>query len=256
VAERTCIRTISNFRERDVAAGGKGAPLVPYVDFLLFRHRRTGRVALNIGGIANITVIPGGAAREDVVAFDTGPGSMVIDALVARMSEGKQTYDRDGRVARSGKVHARLLDSMLADPYFALKPPKTTGREHFGQEFASGLIATGLPPADLIATATELTASSITAAISKYPALSNKAPIEVIASGGGVHNLWLMTRLRSLLPGVDVQTSAVHGIDPDAKEAIAFAVLAHEFEKGRTGNLPTATGARRAVLLGRGTPGC
>ena len=145
VAERTGLWTISNFRERDIAAGGRGAPLVPLVDYLLFRHRRIGRVALNIGGIANITVIPGGATREDVLAFDTGPGNMVIDALVSRMTEGRQTYDRDGRIARRAKVHDRLLASMLADPYFKLRPPKTTGREQFGQEFASGLVATGLP---------------------------------------------------------------------------------------------------------------
>jgi anhydro-N-acetylmuramic acid kinase len=249
-AERTGIRTISNFRERDIAAGGNGAPLVPFVDYLLYHHSRTGRVALNIGGIANITIVHPGADSKNVIAFDTGPGNMVMDALVNKLTDGKQTYDSDGRIARLGTVHTRLLDSMLSDPYFSLPPPKTAGREQFGQEFASGLIATGLPLADLVATATELTARSIAAAIGGFA----QPGYEVIASGGGVHNRWLMRRLRELLPVSDLQTSAAFGIDPDAKEAIAFALLAYQFVMRRTGNLPSATGARRAVLLGRSTP--
>lgn len=252
LAERTGLRVISNFRERDIAAGGRGAPLVPLVDYLLFRHRRVGRVALNIGGIANITVIPAGASRSDVVAFDTGPGNMVIDALVSRMTGGRQACDRDGRIARHAKVHSRLLKSMLDDPYFKLGPPKTAGREQFGQEYSSGLIATGVPLPDLIATATELTARSTASAVSSYASAAHA----VIASGGGVHNRWLMRRLRELLPAFDLVTTADHGIDPDAKEAIAFAVLAHEFVAGRSGNLPSATGARRAAVLGRDTPAC
>ena len=250
VAEHTGIRTISNFRERDIAAGGRGAPLVPLADFLLFRHRRIGRVALNLGGIANITVIPAGASREDIVAFDTGPGNMVIDALVSRMTEGRQTYDRNGRIGRHAKVHDRMLASMLADPYFKLRPPKTAGREQFGQEFSSGLVATGLPLEVLVATATECTARSVASAITTYAGRAR----EVIASGGGVHNRWLMRRLRELMPDLSVSTSGDFGIDPDAKEAIAFALLAHEFVMSRPGNLPSATGARRAVLLGRSTP--
>ncbi len=249
VAERTGMWVISNFRERDIAAGGKGAPLVPAVDYLLFRHRRIGRVALNIGGIANITVLPAGAEREDVIAFDTGPGNMVVDALVSHLTKGRETFDRGGAMARHGKVHFKLLESMLADGYFALSPPKTTGREQFGQEFVSGLVATGLPVEDLIATATELTAQNIARAIMRYEKIR-----EVIASGGGVHNRYLMKRLSDLLPKLELKTSAEFGIDPDAKEAIAFAVLAYEFVEGRTGNLPSATGARRAVLLGKGTP--
>jgi anhydro-N-acetylmuramic acid kinase len=250
LAERTGLRVISNFRERDIAAGGRGAPLVPLVDYLLFRHRRTGRVALNIGGIANITVIPAGASREDVIAFDTGPGNMVIDALVSRMTEGRQTCDRDGRIARRAKIHEPLLKSMLSDPYFKLRPPKSAGREQFGQEYSSGLIATGVALPDLIATATELTAQSIASAVTSHASTAR----EIIASGGGVHNRWLMRRLRQLLPAFELGTSADHGVHPDAKEAIAFAVLAHEFVSKRPGNLPSATGARRAVLLGRATP--
>ncbi len=167
VAERTGIRTISNFRERDMAAGGQGAPLVPYVDYLLFRHATRGRVALNIGGIANITVLRAGAKPEDVIAFDTGPGNMVIDALVAHHTAGRQRFDRGGASRRRGTVHARLLEAMLSDPYFTIKPPKSTGRERFGSEFVNGLIATGVALPDLIATATEFTAQSIARAIPK-----------------------------------------------------------------------------------------
>ena len=165
VAEKTGIRTISNFRERDIAAGGQGAPLVPYVDYLLFRDRKEGRVALNIGGIANITVIPPRATPEKIVAFDIGPGNMVMDALARHMTEGLRAYDRNGTIARSGTVHPRLLQSMMQDPYLRQKPPKSTGRERFGQQFVSGLIATGIPTPDLIATATEFTAASIAAAV-------------------------------------------------------------------------------------------
>lgn len=247
IAERTGVRTISNFRERDMAAGGQGAPMVPFVDYLLFRHARRGRVALNIGGIANITVIPAGAKPEDVVAFDTGPGNIVIDALVAHHTEGRQRYDREGRIARRGTIHERLLDAMMSDPYLDRKPPKTTGREQFGQQFVSGLLTTGIPLPDLIATATEFTARSIAHAIPR-------GMRELIVSGGGVHNRQIMRRLGALLPGIDVVSSADFGIDPDAKEAIAFAVLAYEFVRGRPSNLPSATGARRRVPLGKSSP--
>jgi anhydro-N-acetylmuramic acid kinase len=249
VAERTGITTISNFRERDMAAGGKGAPLVPYVDYLLFRDRRMGRVALNIGGIANISVIPANSLRGDVIAFDTGPGNMVIDGLVAHLTDGQEHYDRGGRIARGGNVNPRLLESMMSDPYFAQPPPKACGREQYGREFISGLIAIGLPLADLIATATEMTAQSIAMAI-----WARQSVGEVIVSGGGVHNQMLMKRLRELLPDHRVITSAEFGIDPDAKEAIAFAILAHELERRRPSNLPSATGASHAVLLGKISP--
>jgi len=191
--------------------------------------------------------MPAGAKPEDVIAFDTGPGNMVIDALVAHHTGGKQRYDRNGGIAGSGSVHARLLKAMLGDPYFTIKPPKSTGRERFGSEFVHGLIATGVALPDLIATATEFTAQSIARAIPK-------GMRELIASGGGVHNLQIMRRLAELLPGIDVKTTAEFGVDPDAKEAIAFAVLAYEFVRGRAGNLPRATGARRAVTLGKSSP--
>jgi len=249
VAERTGVRTISNFRERDIAAGGQGAPLVPYVDYMLFASSTVSRVALNIGGIANITVIPAGPIPGDILAFDTGPGNMVIDALVAHHTESKQRYDRNGSIASRGKVHERLLNSMLSDPYLDRKPPKSAGREQFGQQFVSGLLATGIPLPDLIATATEFTARSIALSI-----IETADPTEVIVSGGGLRNRWLIRRLRALLNFCEVKSSADFGVDPDAKEAIAFAILAYEFVRGREGNLPRVTGAARKVLLGKSTP--
>ena len=200
-----------------------------------------------MGGPANITVVRAGAKPSDVIAFDTGPGNMVIDALVVHHTGGKQRFDRGGAMARSGAVHARLLKAMLSDPYFTIKPPKSTGRERFGSEFVNGLIATGIALPDLIATATEFTVHSIVQAITKRTK-------DVIASGGGVHNLQIMRRLGDLRPGIDVKTTADFGVDPDAKEAIAFAVLAYEHARGLAGNLPRATGARRAVMLGKNSP--
>jgi anhydro-N-acetylmuramic acid kinase len=248
VTERTGIPTVSNFRERDIAAGGKGAPLVPFVDYLLFRHRRIGRIALNIGGIANITVIPAAAKPEQVTAFDTGPGNMIIDALVSHKTNARQRYDRDGRIARANKIHPRMLEAMLSDPYLTLPPPKSAGREQFGHEFSSGLVATGLPIDDLIATATEFTAQSIANAV-QFPNVT-----ELIVSGGGIHNRQIMRRLRDLLPNLAITTTKTHGIDPDAKEAIAFAVLAHAHVHRRPANIPSATGARHPAILGKHSP--
>jgi anhydro-N-acetylmuramic acid kinase len=243
VAERTGLQVISNFRERDIAAGGQGAPLVPFVDNLLFRHRTIARVALNIGGIANITVIP---AAANVIAFDTGPGNMVIDELVSRLTKGRNTCDNRGRIARSAKVNQTLLQTLKANPYFKRKPPKTAGREQFGEPFVNRLIATGLLLPDLIATATELTAVTIAEAIPKTTR-------EIIAAGGGVHNDTLMNRLRDLTAPGKLRLSSDFGIDPDAKEAIAFAVLAYEAHRQRPANLPSATGAKHPVLLGKTT---
>ena len=167
LAERTGVPVVSNFRARDIAAGGQGAPLVPFVDYLLFRHAKRTRIALNIGGIANITVIPPGAAPEDVVAFDTGPGNMVIDALAREYSKGKLNCDRGGRIAESGQVNGKLLDELLADPYYRRKPPKSAGREQYGAEFVARLKRIGPAAADLIATATVLTAATIAMGIGR-----------------------------------------------------------------------------------------
>jgi anhydro-N-acetylmuramic acid kinase len=235
IAERTGIRVIADFRSADIAAGGKGAPLVPFVDYRLFRHGEIGRIALNIGGIANITVLLAGAEIDRVIAFDTGPGNMVMDGLTG-------SFDRDGALARRGRVDQALLERLLADPYYSLAPPKTAGREQYGAEFLKNFQAIELE--DTVATAAELTVQTISRAVAGYMGIA-----EVIASGGGAHNGFLMERLRAVLPAA-VKTSADYGIDVDAKEAIAFAILAYESFHGRPGNVPSATGARRAVVLG------
>ncbi len=231
IAERTGIETIADFRPSDIAAGGKGAPLVPFLDYQLFRHPDRSRIALNIGGIANITVIPAGARTEDVIAFDTGPGNMVIDALAP-------PFDRDGARARAGRVNEAILAQLLADPYYHRAPPKSCGREQYGAEFVG---KTGRN----VATATELTVRTVALAVERYP-----DTCEVIVSGGGAHNTYMMERLRALLKP-RVTTSAEFGIDVDAKEAILFAVLAYQTQQQRAGNLPSATGARKPVILGK-----
>jgi anhydro-N-acetylmuramic acid kinase len=230
IALRTRIATFSDFRVADIAAGGKGAPLVPFLDYRLFRSDTIGRVALNIGGIANITVIPKGATPSDVIAFDTGPGNMVMDALAP-------PYDQDGEKARAGTVNRVLLERLLQDPYYQQPPPKTAGREQYGAEF----LKCGID----IATAAELTVQTITLAIARYSAID-----EVIVSGGGAHNSFLMERFRAVLPQT-VVTSAERGMDIDAKEAVLFALLAYESCHGRPCNIPSATGARIALPLGK-----
>ncbi len=253
IAERLGIPVVSDFRPRDMAAGGRGAPLVPFVDYLLFRHARRGRVALNIGGIANLTAIPAAARPEDVIAFDTGPGNMVIDALAARYTGGRLRYDAGGRIARAAQVDRELLAELMADPYYRLKPPKTAGREQYGVEFIDRLLATRRPLTVLIATATALTAASIASAIAGFVCPRMRVD-ELIVSGGGARNPAIMAQLAALLPGIAVATSSDFGINSDAKEAIAFAVLARETWRRRPSNLPSATGARRAVVLGTVTP--
>ena len=247
IAERTGVPVVSNFRARDIAAGGQGAPLVPYVDYKLFRHPKRTRIALNIGGIANITVIPAAARPERVTAFDTGPGNMVIDALVGEYSGGKLKYDRGGRIAASGKVDRRLLTGMLRDEYYRRRPPKSTGREQYGEEFVERLKRSRVPARDLIATATVLTAATIACGV-RQAGVDSTA--DLIVSGGGAHNPQILAHLAAFLPEVAISTSTDHGVDADAKEAIAFAVLAYETWRQRPSNLPSATGARRGVVLG------
>ncbi len=247
IAERIGVPVVSGFRTRDIAAGGLGAPLVPLADYLLFGDARIGRVALNIGGIANITVLRAGAPPEELVAFDTGPGNMVVDQLVERMSGGVLRYDRHGEVAATGQVDAELLSGLLRHPYYRQPPPKTAGREQYGREFVDSLVGTGIGWPDLIATATELTAATVAESILRTAPWVE----EVAVGGGGVHNGWLMGRIRALLPGVRVASTAEFGVDPDAREAIAFAVLAHRTWNRQTGNLPSATGALHAVVLGK-----
>jgi anhydro-N-acetylmuramic acid kinase len=245
IAERTGVPVVSNFRARDIAAGGQGAPLVPFVDYLLFHHDHRTRVALNIGGVANVTVIPAGAAPAQVTAFDTGPGNMVIDSLAREMG---QPYDRGGKIAESGRVDRALLSDLLSDPYYRRRGPKSAGREQYGAEFVERLKKSGLPLRDLIATATVLTASAIAIGI------RGAGPADLIVSGGGAHNRQVMIHVAALLPQMTVATSADFGVNVDAKEAVAFAVLAHETWRRRPSNLPSATGAERAVVLGSITP--
>ncbi|MBK9169999.1 MAG: anhydro-N-acetylmuramic acid kinase [Bryobacterales bacterium] len=241
IAEELGVPVVSDFRPRDIAAGGQGAPLVPFVDCRLFGNDGAERVALNIGGIANVT------ATRTGLAFDTGPGNMVIDALAGAATGGRQRFDRDGHLAAQGTVHRGLLDELLADPYYKRKPPKSAGREQYGREFVARLTATGLPVRDLIATATALTAATIAGGVKRFVPRAT----EVIVSGGGLHNTRLMAQLAAFLDGTRLCPSSDYGIHPDAKEAIAFALLAHETWHRRPASVPAATGARHAVILGK-----
>lgn len=252
ISERTGIDVISNFRERDMAAGGKGAPLVPYLDYLLLRHRGRGRVAVNIGGIANLTAIPPNTSTDRVIAFDSGPGNMVIDQLVGRITAGGQLFDRDGAIAASGQPDPKLLAKLLRDKYFRAKPPKTAGREQYGADFVSKLLDTELSSEDLIATATALTAESIALGIRNF-VMTEMRVDEVFVSGGGTHNATLMRMLRKALDPIPVMETTQMGLDVDAKEAVAFAVMAYETAHSRPSNVPTATGAKKPVMLGKVT---
>lgn len=250
LAERTGIPVVSDFRPRDIAAGGRGAPLVPYVDYMLFRHPKRGRIALNIGGIANITAIPPGAAPDDVIAFDTGPGNMVIDALTARYTHGRRNFDRNGRIAGRAVANRGLLGQLLRAAYYRKKPPKSAGREQYGPEFVEKMIAAGPNLPSLIATATTLTAATIAQGIRRF--VQTAMPVaDLIVSGGGVHNPVIMAHLAALLPELSLSRSSDFGVDPDAKEAIAFAILAYETWNGSPANLPSATGAAHPVVLGK-----
>ncbi len=261
IAERTGITVVADFRVRDMAAGGQGAPLVPYVDYLLFKDDRLTRAIQNIGGIANVTYLPaeGGAATgspDRVIAFDTGPGNMVIDGVVKALSAGRETMDRDGRWAASGRVQAGFLADLLTHPYFAARPPKTTGREEFGEQYAAKVVAEaaarGLGAGDTVATVTALTARTIGDAYKTFlPAL----PDQVILGGGGARNPTLRSRLQDELPGIAVTSHEAFGIPDEAKEAMAFAILAGECLDGEPNNLPSATGARRPVVMGKIVPG-
>ncbi len=248
LAEKLGIPVVSDFRTRDMAAGGKGAPLVPFVDYMLYVDSELGRVALNIGGIANVTAIPPDGRPEQVVAFDTGPGNMIIDQLAAIHTRNRRKYDSGGQIAARGKVNQKLLDSLVRRTYYRQPPPKTAGREQYGQEFVRDLIRTEVPMIDLIATATALTPATIAFGLKKF--IRHQVD-EIIVSGGGVHNRTMMAYLQAFLPAVKLRTSTEFGIDSDAKEAIAFAILAHETWHHRASNLPSATGARHPVILGK-----
>ncbi len=252
IAERAGAPVVADFRTADLAAGGQGAPLVPLVDYFLLRQPKQGTVALNIGGIANVTVIPANSMPEEVFGFDTGPGNMVIDALVRHFTRGRRKFDAGGRMAARGEVNGRLLARLRRLPFFQRRPPKSAGREQFGGEFLARyfLRGRGARFEDLLRTATELTAQTIADALKRF-VIGRIDVHRLIVSGGGAHNRLLVRRVRELLPGLAVRLSDDFGLPVDAKEAIAFAVLADRTLHGLPGNLPSVTGARRAVVLGK-----
>lgn len=244
---------VSDFRRADQAAGGHGAPLVPLFDALIFRKPEVGRLLLNIGGIANVTVLPKGRGSDGVFAFDTGPGNLLIDEFLVHATEGRLRYDDHGKLAAQGTVDEDLLAGFLEHPYFYEKPPKTTGREVFGTSFVALTLGEwgrrGERLEDIVATLTDFTAISIAASVKEYVLPRTKIQ-EVLVSGGGVHNDTLVKRLREELDGMSVASLETVGFSPDAKEALAFALLARETVCGRPGNVPGATGARRPAVLG------
>jgi anhydro-N-acetylmuramic acid kinase len=258
LAERTGIAVVSDFRSRDVAAGGEGAPLVPLVDWWLFRSADESRVLLNLGGMANVSHLPRGADASAVTAFDTGPGNAVLDALAEIMSDGAVRRDEGGVRAARGTVHEPLLLQLLADPFFAEAPPRSTGRERFGRRYAETLrrmgVELGLTDDDLLATTVELTAATVADGVRRF--LVPRGGVDVvIGSGGGMHNPSLVAALARRLAPAPLRPADAFGVPGGAKEALAFAFLAHCTLGGRSGNVPSATGAHHAVPLGHLTPG-
>jgi anhydro-N-acetylmuramic acid kinase len=263
IAARLGVPVVSDFRPADMAAGGKGAPLVPFLDYQLYRDQRSGRmaqnrIAQNIGGIANLTAIPAGASLGQVVAFDTGPGNMVMDAVTDGLF--RKRYDRDGQIAASGRVLDEVIARLLRAPFFRQKPPRTAGREEFGREYAGRFLQLchGAGKADVVATATALTARAIADAVERFVlphfgAHRKQGDPEMIVSGGGAKNPTLMAMLRNEIAPlrIELRFSDEFGLPAEAKEAVAFALLAHETWHRRSSNVPSATGAKRAAILGK-----
>ena len=254
IAEKLRVPVVCDFRAADIAAGGQGAPLVPFADYLLFHSSTKNRVVQNIGGIANVTVLPAGGGLLATVAFDTGPGNMVIDALALRLSEGELAYDENGELAARGRVNDGLLKWLLAHPFLARRPPKSTGREEFGASFAEGLLekakSLSCSLQDALTTATAFTAESIARSYRDF-VLPRHAIDEVILGGGGSKNLTLRRSLEERLPEQRILTHEDFGIPSKAKEAMAFAVLGNETMLGRAASLPAATGAGHPVIVGK-----
>ncbi len=256
IAAKTGVPVVSDFRPADMAVGGKGAPLVPFLDYALYRHRRYGRIVQNLGGIANLTAIPPRSLPEEVVAFDTGPGNMVIDAVTEHLFE--RPFDRNGRFAARGEPIERALQQLLRNPFFRQKPPKTAGREQFGREFVRELLhlCRRADEHDIVATATALTARSIGIAVRKFVLPLVEPPMrfrELVVSGGGTKNLTLMRMIREELAPLKmrVRTSDDFGLPSEAKEAVAFAMLAYQTWRHLPSNIPSATGAQRPAILGK-----
>ena len=256
IAARTGVPTVSDFRVADLAVGGQGAPLVPFSEYLLYR--RSGKTILlqNIGGIGNMTVLPGDEGPEAVYAFDTGPGNMIIDAVVSALTGGEKTYDAGGAMAAQGKVDQNLLAVLQQDPYYTVPLPKTTGRERFGLQYVGKILDYGrehsLSDADLLATVTDLTAWSITDAYGRY-VLPRRQATELVVGGGGSFNATLLGFLRERFApyGVKVLTQEDLGWSSDAKEAVAFAIMADRCVREKPNVLPSVTGARRAAIMGK-----
>ena len=258
IAERTGITTIADFRPRDIAAGGEGAPLTPYLHYHLFRSKKKSRAIINIGGISNVTVLRAGAKIDQTIAFDMGPGNMLIDALVSTFSNNRKAFDQNGAMAKKGKVCTDLLSDLLRHPFFKRTPPKSTGREMFGQIMVDKILkkseALGLSPNDAIATVTAYTAESIAFNFKEF-ILKNENLDEVIVGGGGICNPVLMARLAEALAPVPVLTFEDIGHHSRAIEAMTFAVLAYQTWHHRPSNIPSVTGARYPVVLGKIIPG-
>ncbi len=254
IAARTGITTVGDFRPADMALGGQGAPLVPYADYLLYRHEKLGRISLNLGGIANITVIPAAAKPSQILAFDTGPANMLIDALVSHFTRGRLRFDRNAHLASQSRSIPALLDDLMRDPYLKLAPPKSTGREYYGHAYLKKILALGrrhrAKPNDLIRAATIFTALSVVDALNSFVLRKTKIH-QLIVSGGGAHNPLILAQLSAALPGMEILPSGRLGIPEDAKESFAFALLAYETFHRRPGNLPSATGARGPAILGK-----
>lgn len=254
IAERTGITTIADFRVRDVAAGGEGAPLIPYMDFKIFQSESTSRASINLGGIANVTYLPAGGTLEDVIAFDTGPANMILDHLVRDLTNGEQEFDEGGKTAGAGEVNDQLLSWLMDHPFIAKAPPKTTGRKHFGKDFSRKVLRKGneleLNDEDLLATVTAFTAESLRYNLDEFLGSVE----EIIIAGGGAKNDTLLRELEERTNS-PIRTTADFGIPPEAKEAIGFAIMAYETYHGRPSNVPGATGARKFVKLGKISPG-
>lgn len=256
IAQRTGIPTVSDFRVADMAEGGQGAPLVPFSEYLLYRRSDATILLQNIGGIGNMTVLPAGAPPEEVFAFDTGPGNMIIDAVVSALTGGAETYDAGGAQGARGRVCRELLELLQQDAYYTQPLPKTTGRERFGVQYTRKILdwqkAHGLSDDDLVATVTDLTAWSIADAYERY-VLPRYQASQLIAGGGGSYNKTLMDFLaKRLAPyGIAVGTQEDLGLNSDAKEAVAFALLADRCVRGMPNTLPSVTGARRQVIMGK-----
>ena len=255
IAERTGIPTVAGFRARDMAVGGQGAPLTPSLHYLLFRHPSRSRAVVNIGGISNLTYLPARGRIGAIRAFDTGPGNMVIDGIVRLVTGGRREFDRGGRLASRGTPGEALLHTLLRHPYLRLRPPKSTGREEFGERFLHRLVrlgrSAGLSDADLVATATAYTARTIAGAVTLLPGRVD----EVVVCGGGARNETLMTMLQAAWAPVPVRKVEEYGWEGRALEAVAFAVFAYQHVQGIPCNLPQVTGAKRAAVLGTSTPG-